>query len=399
VKHMKLNNQIVITAIVASLSICLAISIILVNERAAFQNQLNIFYTHNLFNFPNIPLVSKNLNNSSTSKDNGVLFEWMETLKRENSPLHYLYVMTKNGELITASAVDDRHISATNYQYNTVNGRNIAFVKKYYVNDRENRLYAKLLDNDTILYFGIDQQLLSGDVYFSSSWIYLLYVFSVLVVSIAAYYWGRRLTYFINISAGIVHSIATDDPQIYADKVDGIPEFKRLITSVESLSDAWKATLHESKNRERFLFTTLNSIADAVITTNADGLIISMNPVAEKLTGWSLTDAAGTNITHVYSIIDTATRTPIKNLIARVVCSNSIVNISKNAMLVDKAGQECRIENSAAPINDEGGVVGVVIVFHDITEQFNLREKSQEAAERLKGILNDMIGVLAFRWI
>jgi diguanylate cyclase (GGDEF)-like protein/PAS domain S-box-containing protein len=113
---------------------------------------------------------------------------------------------------------------------------------------------------------------------------------------------------------------------------------------------------------------TLNSIGDAVLSTDLDGRITYLNVVAEDMTGWSRQDAAGRPLTDVFNIIDGATRERALNPMALAVKENRPMGLTSNCILIRRDGREAAIEDSAAPIHDRhGAVTGAVIVFHDVS--------------------------------
>jgi PAS domain S-box-containing protein len=129
------------------------------------------------------------------------------------------------------------------------------------------------------------------------------------------------------------------------------------------------------KESERWLSATLRSIGDAVIATDAHGDIQFLNPLAERLTGWKQNEAKGQDLSHVFNIIDGATRQPGESLFSRVLQEGAAIQLEDNTLLIAKDGSEVPVEDSAAPIkDDEGEIVGVVIVFRDVTERMQAQE-------------------------
>ncbi len=123
---------------------------------------------------------------------------------------------------------------------------------------------------------------------------------------------------------------------------------------------------------------TLKSIGDAVITTDFDGTIIFMNPVAENLTAWKQQEATGKPLDKVFHIINQLSRSPVPNPAYHAVRNSCIVTDDPNnhATLISHDNKEYSIEYTASPIrNAEGFVLGCVLVFHDITEKFQLLEQ------------------------
>jgi len=113
---------------------------------------------------------------------------------------------------------------------------------------------------------------------------------------------------------------------------------------------------------------TLNSIGDAVLSTDISGNVTYLNHAAESLTGWSREEALRRPVAEVFQIIDGATRQPARNPMELAVQQNKTVGLTANCILIRPDGLECAIEDSAAPIHDRRGqVTGAVIVFHDVT--------------------------------
>jgi PAS domain S-box-containing protein len=116
--------------------------------------------------------------------------------------------------------------------------------------------------------------------------------------------------------------------------------------------------------------TTLQSIGDAVISTDASGNIEFMNDVAQSLTGWKLPEAKGRDLSDVFQIIQEVTGIIAESPVAKVIRLGKVVGLGNHAVLINRAGLEIPIEDSAAPIRDsKGRIEGVVLVFHDVLEQ------------------------------
>jgi diguanylate cyclase len=147
----------------------------------------------------------------------------------------------------------------------------------------------------------------------------------------------------------------------------------------------------ELANEHELLRVTLQSIGDAVITTDSNGHIEWLNPVAERMTGWLDDEAHGRPLTQVFHILNEETRQPAANPVATCIANDKAVGLANHTLLVSRDGAEYGIEDSASPIrNDKGEVLGVVLVFHDVTEQRRLSaEMSHRAAhDMLTGLVN-----------
>jgi PAS domain S-box-containing protein len=129
--------------------------------------------------------------------------------------------------------------------------------------------------------------------------------------------------------------------------------------------------------------TTLQSIGDAVIATDPVGRITFMNGVAESLTGWPLAEARGLDLDEVFNIVNEFTRAKPESPVAKVIRLNKVVGLANHTVLISRSGAEFPIDDSAAPIKDKKGeIAGVVLVFHDVSEQ-KKAEEALRASERL----------------
>ncbi|MEW6353745.1 MAG: EAL domain-containing protein [Pseudomonadota bacterium] len=124
--------------------------------------------------------------------------------------------------------------------------------------------------------------------------------------------------------------------------------------------------LFQEKERAQ---VTLHSIGDAVITTDADGIIDYLNPMAEQLTGWSNAEAQGLPLLEVFNVIHETVRIPLENPVERCLREKRIIALSEHTALIRRDGAEFSIEDSAAPIHDRNGnIIGAVLVFHDVSQ-------------------------------
>lgn len=132
----------------------------------------------------------------------------------------------------------------------------------------------------------------------------------------------------------------------------------------------------EQRKNEEALFNereraevTLHSIGDAVLSTDINGRVTYLNPVAEKMTGWTREEAAGRPVGEILKVIDAATRKPSRNALELAIRYNKPFAVNVNSLLVRRDGFERAIEDSVTPIHDRAGqVTGAVVVFHDVSE-------------------------------
>jgi PAS domain S-box-containing protein len=144
-----------------------------------------------------------------------------------------------------------------------------------------------------------------------------------------------------------------------------------------------KKAEEELGQQREWLRVTLSSIGDAVIASDTEGRITFLNPVAVTLTGWQTEETLGQPIQGVFRIINEKTHMSAEDLVARVLTEKCVVGLANDTALVTKDGREVPIEDSAAPILDAAGnLIGVVLVFHDVTEKRRAQAALREALER-----------------
>jgi len=155
----------------------------------------------------------------------------------------------------------------------------------------------------------------------------------------------------------------------------------KVVGSAVSLQDITPLRKAEEALRasEQRWATALASIGDAVVTTDKQSMVTYLNPVAEKLSGWSSQEAAGRPMEQVFPLVNEDTHLPSDNPVARVLHSGRIAGLANHTALIARDGQFIPIEDSAAPIVDTSGqTLGVVMVFHDVTEK---RKKETDLRE------------------
>jgi len=134
------------------------------------------------------------------------------------------------------------------------------------------------------------------------------------------------------------------------------------------------------QTREKQLSITLRSIGDAVISTDVQGRVELMNPVAEGLTGWVSNEATGKPLEEIFHIINEETRNPVENPASRVLCEGVVIGLANHTLLIARDGREVPIADCGAPIHDDQGQIsGVVLVFRDQTAERKAQTAVQEA--------------------
>lgn len=136
---------------------------------------------------------------------------------------------------------------------------------------------------------------------------------------------------------------------------------------------------------EESLAITLNSIGDAVLATDAKGMVVRMNPVAQTLTGWSIGAAQGRPVEEVFHILHEYTRAPAEIPVAKVLATGLVQEIANHTVLIARDGREHPIADSAAPIRSpHGQIQGVVLVFRDVEPQRHVQRLLEEQNEVLE---------------
>ena len=171
----------------------------------------------------------------------------------------------------------------------------------------------------------------------------------------------------------------------------GPTELRELAVSINEMADELHSRQMGLREQQELLRVTLNSIGDAVLAADVAGNITFLNPVAVAITGWAMEDAAGRPVQSIFQIIDEETREPAEDIVERVLRDRCIVNLANHTTLIARDGREIPIEDSAAPITDRGGdTIGVVLVFHDVTEKRRTQEALSDVNRRLSVILESI---------
>lgn len=143
---------------------------------------------------------------------------------------------------------------------------------------------------------------------------------------------------------------------------------------------------------------TLESIGDAVITADAAGNIEYLNPAAEALTGWHQQEAQGRPLPEVFDIVNEQSREKVENPLEMCLREGRIIGLANHTVLIRRDGVEFAIEDSAAPIRDrDGGIVGAVMVFHDVTERRKANDMLREREEQMRTLINAMPDFVCFK--
>jgi PAS domain S-box-containing protein len=136
------------------------------------------------------------------------------------------------------------------------------------------------------------------------------------------------------------------------------------------------------RDQREWLHVTLSSIGDAVIATDTNGRVTFMNSVTEYLTGWNRREAIGRPLGEIFQIVNAQTRQPAENPAARVLREGAVLGMANHTRLIARDGTEIPIDDSAAPIKSADALIGVVMVFRDVTERHRVEEERERLLAR-----------------
>ena len=188
--------------------------------------------------------------------------------------------------------------------------------------------------------------------------------------------------------------IETEEGILVSSAIRDITERKRT----KEIQTQLKRDLTEREIAEKALFeekellrVTLSCIGDAVITTDTEGSVTYLNPVAEAMAGCSSDDAKGLPLQDVFQIVNAETNEPAFNPVEKVLRNKETVSLNSHALLIQRNGEAFPIEDSAAPIRDQNGsIVGVVLVFRDVShaQKMAMEMRYQATHDALTGLIN-----------
>ena len=181
--------------------------------------------------------------------------------------------------------------------------------------------------------------------------------------------------------------VVLENSRAIHDEEGNVVAHEGTITDITERKRA-ETRVFEEKERAQ---VTLQSIGDGVITTDAEGNVDYINPVAQELTGWEIRNARGRAVNDIMTIVNSNTRASVDNPVMRCLKEGRVISLADNSVLVTKAGNEVPIQDSAAPIRDRiGNIVGAVMVFHDVSRESRLfRQLSYQAShDAVTGLIN-----------
>jgi diguanylate cyclase (GGDEF)-like protein/PAS domain S-box-containing protein len=181
--------------------------------------------------------------------------------------------------------------------------------------------------------------------------------------------------------------VVMESSRVLRDKQGRVSGYEGTLTDITERKKA-ETAVFQAKERAQ---VTLQSIGDAVITTDSEGRIDYMNPVAESLTGWENREAQNQLIGEVMTVVDEVTREAREGPVMRCLREGQMLGLSQHTVQVGRRGQELSIQDSAAPIRDRAGnLIGAVMVFHDVSKERRLHRALhyQASHDALTGLIN-----------
>lgn len=221
---------------------------------------------------------------------------------------------------------------------------------------------------------------------------------AILFGGLVAWALVRTITRRLALLSQAADQIAEGNLDVSLPSTLGRDEVSRLTHDFAAMVQSLEKDITERNRVESELFAekeraqvTLNSIGDAVVTTDVQGTVTFLNPVAENMTGWGNAEACGKPLEEVFRIINEATRKTVENPVMSALRENRIVGLANHTVLIRRDGKELHIEDSAAPIrNRDGSILGVVLVFNDVSEKtmLSLQLSYQARHDTLTGLVN-----------
>lgn len=216
-------------------------------------------------------------------------------------------------------------------------------------------------------------------------------IIMLLILLILFYLLGRYISQPFTRLINEVKSLDLTKNEFQKLESNGSGEFAFLRYSVNQMLSRIKMEQYKVRENQEKLYATLKSVGDGVIAVDRDGIVDFMNPVAERLTGWTLEEGRGNSFETVFKIINEQTREMVGSPVQKVFETEEIIELANHTILISKDGSERAIEDTAAPIKDAlGKIIGVVLVFRDFSDKKEKRRQIEYLSyhDQLTGLYN-----------
>ncbi|MBC7862042.1 MAG: PAS domain S-box protein, partial [Bacteroidia bacterium] len=224
---------------------------------------------------------------------------------------------------------------------------------------------------------------------------------SITAVAVAVYIFGEKKHWFKEITGKAAR--VTPNGQIsnlkekysnftHADFYIGENKqnHKKMAEKTNNLQDNLKNVMPGLFNNNEWISKILLRMGDAVIATDEKGIVLSMNKVAEDLTGWKIAESEGRQVDHIFNAINDITNLPIKNPLYKALKENKEILLANHTVLINKDKTQRIIVDSAVPIHDnDANVIGGALIFRDVTEQALDKKKLVENEGLLTSIMEN----------
>lgn len=216
------------------------------------------------------------------------------------------------------------------------------------------------------------------------AWSLLAAAFLSSLLSLALFtLWTRRLGGRLARLADVAHQVAAGQLDARVDDASG-DEIGQLAQDFNRMVETLQTVVQDLAAAQGEVTAILQSIGDGLIATDTTMRVTYLNPIAEALTGWSDAEARGRGVVEVFNIVNALTGQPAEIPVGRVLETGLVVGLANHTMLISRDGRRYHIADSAAPIRDHAGkLLGVVMVFRDISESYRLRADLETQRTRL----------------
>lgn len=321
----------------------------------------------------------------------------LKSLVTQDDPIQFLYISTNSNKIFAHSFNNDFPRYLLNRKTFHPHFNKVELSAKYQTQSGLIYEYSVPLITglDSVLHIGINQSDIATRLNNNQMFILLMSALVIIFSILFAFLWSRLITGPLTAFSEQIQMFGEGKETDFSPGKSAPLEIKQLAHAMQTATEDRYQALVALQKREQDLAITLNSIGDAVITTDAAGNVTRMNPVAEQLTGWTINEAREQSLKEVFPIINASTHESIENPVDKVIKTGETVYLSNHTTLIAKDGSEYQIADSAAPIRDvNNAIVGMVLVFNDVTEQYMLRQTAAKNKKDLQAIMDNSPSII-----